>query len=468
MRASWCWIAIGLMVPTVPASAAQTRAFAITTDYMGPGSLSVMDLDTRAVSQDVAIVGSDPVVRWHGGLIYVVNRFGGDNIQVLDPSQGYATRQFPVPPNGSNPQDISFVSPTKAYVTRYDSADLLIVNPASADGGPMSVISLAAFADADGKPEMARMIRLGRWLFVACQRLTSFQPSNPSMVVVVDTQADTVFDVNPLQPGIQAITLAARNPSTAFAYDAAGARLLIGMLGAYGVLDGGIEAIGLDGLSSQGLLITESELGGDVSDVAWHAATKCYATVTVGETNELVTWNPTTGQRLALLHTAPGGFSLPDIERNDRGELYACRNPSPESGSPSGMLVFDTDTDLLLAGPLSTGRPPISLTFDQDAAPVGVASVLGAVRLAPPWPNPAVGTVHIRLVLERPGAMRLEVLDIAGRLVRALADGESAAGRHEHVWDLTDDHGGRVAAGVFLIRARAGGLEATRRLAVLR
>ena len=50
---------------------------------------------------------------------------GQDNIQIIDPAQNYATvHQFSTG-NGSNPQDISFVSPTKAYVTRLGSPNLL-------------------------------------------------------------------------------------------------------------------------------------------------------------------------------------------------------------------------------------------------------------------------------------------------------------------------------------------------------
>src|SRR5439155_7133734 len=100
-----------------PVRAAATRAFVLTSDYSS-GGLSAVDLGTRAVSRDVATVYSDAVERWYQGRLYVVNRYGADNVQVIDPSAGYATvRQFSVGP-GTNPQDIAFVSPTKAFVSR--------------------------------------------------------------------------------------------------------------------------------------------------------------------------------------------------------------------------------------------------------------------------------------------------------------------------------------------------------------
>ena len=143
---------------TSPGPAAATKGFVITTDYSS-GTLSVVDLDTRQVTRDVAIISSDAVARCYQGLLYVVNRFGYDNVQVIDPARGYATlRQFSVG-SGANPQDIAFASPAKAYVSRLSSPDLLIVNPAS--GATLGTISLAPWADGDGNPEAARMTTAG-------------------------------------------------------------------------------------------------------------------------------------------------------------------------------------------------------------------------------------------------------------------------------------------------------------------
>ena len=207
-----------------------------------------------------------------------MNRFGGDNIQVIDPSTNATVRQFSVG-NGTNPQDIVFVSPAKAYVSRYGSASLLVVNPSDANGLPQTPISLAGFADSDGLPEMARMIKVGRYVFVACQRLTNFAATNPSMVVVIDSQTDQVVDVDPNAAGVQAITLTLRNPVTTFDYDRVNGRLWIGCAGDFGVLDGGVEVINPYTFSDEGVRVTEATLGGDINDIVWHTATHAYALV---------------------------------------------------------------------------------------------------------------------------------------------------------------------------------------------
>lgn len=471
----WTRIASFLLVAFVVASAgvadaASTRAFALTTDFFSPGGLSVVDLDTRAVQVDVASVHSDAVMRWHDGLLYVVNRFGGDNIQVIDPAQNYATvRQFSVG-NGSNPQDIVFVSPTKAYVSRYGSTDLMVVNPSASNGLPMTPISLAAFADQDGLPEMMRMYRVEHYLFVACQRLNNFQPTNPSVIVVIDTRTDTVVDVDLVTPGVQGIQLQRRNPVTTFAFDRERSRLLIGCVGVYGDLnDGGIEAIDPFTFQSLGVVMSGTALGGDVIDVAWSAPTKGYAIVAPSPTlAHLIAWDPSTGQATGTLISSGNGFGYPDCELNDRGELYLCRNTFTAQ-EPPGLLVFSTATDQLIAGPLSTGLPPVCVIFDEaNDATTSVGPSASAVEMAAPWPNPARVSVRLGFRLDHAGEVDVRILDATGRVVRVLATGARESGRHDLVWDLADDRGASAQSGIYFARVAVDGRSRVRRIAVVR
>jgi len=89
--------------------AATDFAFVTTTDYQ-TGSASVIWLDSKyATEKDVVPLHSDAVARFFDGYIYVINRYLGDNIQILDPANGYTTvRQFTVG-NGTDPHDILVV-----------------------------------------------------------------------------------------------------------------------------------------------------------------------------------------------------------------------------------------------------------------------------------------------------------------------------------------------------------------------
>ncbi|HDQ99190.1 MAG TPA: T9SS type A sorting domain-containing protein [candidate division WOR-3 bacterium] len=62
-------------------------------------------------------------------------------------------------------------------------------------------------------------------------------------------------------------------------------------------------------------------------------------------------------------------------------------------------------------------------------------------------PNPFVGQTTVRLQLPQAGRVRVNVVDISGRTVATLADGELAAGRQELIWQP-----GSLAAGVYFVR----------------
>jgi hypothetical protein len=72
-------------------------------------------------------------------------------------------------------------------------------------------------------------------------------------------------------------------------------------------------------------------------------------------------------------------------------------------------------------------------------------------------PNPSTdgGTLHFRLAQAQ--RVELTLFDLAGRRVTRLADGRMDAGVHDLRWGRTDDHGHRVAAGIYRAQLKAGG-----------
>jgi len=70
--------------------------------------------------------------------------------------------------------------------------------------------------------------------------------------------------------------------------------------------------------------------------------------------------------------------------------------------------------------------------------------------------------------LAAPSAVRLEVYDVAGRLVRSLFDGVAQAGRHRIAWDGRSDSGAAAAAGVYCCRLASGEFTAVCHVALVR
>jgi YVTN family beta-propeller protein len=83
--------------------------------------------------------------------------------------------------------------------------------------------------------------------------------------------------------------------------------------------------------------------------------------------------------------------------------------------------------------------------------------------------NPA--RTESRFGYELPGAgpARLEVFDVMGRRVRSLVrDPAAAAGSYQSVWDLMDQGGSRVSAGLYFVRLSTPGGTSGQRVVVLR
>jgi len=88
-----------------------------------------------------------------------------------------------------------------------------------------------------------------------------------------------------------------------------------------------------------------------------------------------------------------------------------------------------------------------------------------------PAPNPARNAVALSLAVSLAEAglpASVRVVDLAGRTVRTLVDGPLDARVHALIWNLRDDSGRDVAAGIYFVHARVGRLDVTRRLSVVR
>ena len=99
------------------------------------------------------------------------------------------------------------------------------------------------------------------------------------------------------------------------------------------------------------------------------------------------------------------------------------------------------------------------------------APVAAAAGLDPAYPNPFNPRTTIAFEVAEAGAgqpLRLEVLDLRGRVIRTLASGAREAGRHEVVFDGRDQRGQRLASGVYLARLRVAGDEQSQILTLIK
>ena len=91
-----------------------------------------------------------------------------------------------------------------------------------------------------------------------------------------------------------------------------------------------------------------------------------------------------------------------------------------------------------------------------------------ASYLAQNYPNPFNPMTRIAFGLSAPGHVSLRIYDVAGRLVRMLAEGNRPAANYAEVWDGKDATGRTVASGIYFCRLDAGSFSQTRKMILLR
>ena len=198
-------------------------------DFTG-GAHSVIPVETKVPVNRLLPTTSDITMVARGAFFYRIERYMHDNVtkfSIHDPDHVIWQYSAVGPGDGSstNPHDLVFVSDTKAYLIRYGSKKVWIVNPsaASAEGFKIGELDLSHYGDQDGLPECTRGVIVGNRLFIAMERMNRlssngiWQP-NEAYVAVFDTATDREIDtgrggVNDVTGGaLKGIPLVVENP----------------------------------------------------------------------------------------------------------------------------------------------------------------------------------------------------------------------------------------------------------------
>ena len=433
---------------------ADSDIFVITSDF-STGSTSLLKGGAEAADINVLGVHSDAVGHYHDGRIYVVNRFGQDNILVLDAANPRVPlTQFSVG-NGSNPQDIEIVAEDKAYVTLYERSELLIVDPR--DGAERGRIDLSAFADGDGLPEVSQIVRVGARVYLSCQRLGrngDWGPVDDSFLIVVDIASDTLVDADANVAGLQGILLSASNPNSLAVI---GDRIAVSGVASFGDRRGGVELVDAVANRSLGIAVGEEALGGDINYMVMVDSERGFAIVSDENFVNLVRpFNLRSGAVSDPLEGLSGGF-IPSMAV-DGNRLIVADQGSFSDPSSAGLKIYNAGSGQLLQGPIATGLPPVSIVVLADmvlpTVPTAVreeAALPQKSALGLAYPNPFNASVALPFVFDGRAAVQLVVYDALGRRVRALDTGFIQSGKNAVIWDGRNDAGHAVGNGAYFV-----------------
>ncbi len=352
----------------------------VATDYSS-GAMSIISLaKPRIVENDILPTISDITVAADGDDFYRIERFNADNITKFNlsspstPLWQYSTMDEGAS-GSSNPHSIVVASDDKAYVLRYGSESLWIVNPSATRQADFKIgeIDLSAYDPADGIPNMSQGIIIDDKLFVTTAALDTSWVPQQAHLVVIDINTDTEIDTGLSDdPDIKGIPLPVRGPgqldyatTSSKIYLQAAGRIGFPDWGIKGEYDGGILAIDpstfeVDMLVDDGDASTQPY--GNITKLAISSANKGYF---VGydentDLSSLYTFNPTSGEVNATPVANVFGKDIADIAIAPTGNLWVA------SRSDFGIIVIDPSTDTAETSLISTGTlPPDTIVFSD-------------------------------------------------------------------------------------------------------
>jgi hypothetical protein len=143
---------------------------------------------------------------------------------------------------------------------------------------------------------------------------------------------------------------------------------------------------------------------------------------------------------------------------------------APRAGGPVRDLLC-VGSRLYVGGAFGyvTWEPYSNLVAIDTAPVVGVGPgrtpALSTLRV---YPNPATTGITVDFTLPAAGETTVAVYDVAGRRVRTLHAGATAAGPRTIMWDGRDSRGTRAPAGVYFVRVHHAGTTANEKITLVR
>lgn len=159
------------------------------------GALSWIDSENETLKSGEVPVYSDAVIRNYDGYVYILERMGADNVIKYDPSAEEEERVLYQTHLGDNwnPQDIEFISATKAYIANMNEPEITVFNPAT--GNVIDAIDISEYTvnpDENSSPYANAIALYEDRLYVLLQRRDGFTPAEPTLILSVNTENDRI------------------------------------------------------------------------------------------------------------------------------------------------------------------------------------------------------------------------------------------------------------------------------------
>ena len=354
------------------------------TDLLEVGEAATVEVryDREIVlHEQLEVISADPVARVEDGRPIVINRFSHDNLQGLDPHNGFRTVFEPSTGNGSNPHDVVVLSDQDAgapftppapgeasagvaFVTRYEPPydDLALFD--LDDGEFIQSIDLRPAArNPDRLPRPDQIVRSHGRLWVTLQDTNAgFTQFMNGRLAVIDPVLRRVEEV---------IDLAGQNPFESLEVEPSTGLIYVGLAGLFPggraspvqVLSGGVEAIDPSTRRSLGLVIDDDDLGGNVASLIVPLPDRGFAVVTSASFRNTVTmFDPQARTVLGPVYETTDRIA--DLESDGGGWVLIA----DASFTAPRLLILDGATGTILAA-VPLRLPPQSIAILTRSLP---------------------------------------------------------------------------------------------------
>ncbi len=361
---------------TVPISPSSNVLFVATTDSVDSASYSTIDLYTKKSYNDIGSsrVHTDIAVRYFQEKVFIINRMGRDNIQILDPRGNYeiiseiSLRKNKY--NYPNPSDVALIN-NYMYVSLYNEKYIAVID--INNNKTVKSIDISGFGYNGSFPCAASMYYYEKkgLLFVTLQRLdtTDWTPKSYGMIIAIDTAVNEIVQKIPLV-GVDGENY--MNPYSLMRFisgknynGSSDDYLFVSCVGKFNIVnsnkhyDGGIIKLSIsdDSITVDGVVVRESSMESDITDFVVLSESEFYMTTIDEKGNtRFVFINPDQpdSKFVILMNGNKNGY-LWRIE-SYKDDIYICdkniENP--------GIRIFNTGSRTL-SDAVYTGLPPEDL-----------------------------------------------------------------------------------------------------------
>lgn len=170
------------------------------------------------------------------------------------------------------------------------------------------------------------------------------------------------------------------------------------------------------------------------------------------------------GARVEWKFSDPAAIADVGLERGSASQGGFARVDAAAADSGGVMSVLDREASpdrdwwYRLAGALRDGA-----AFATAAIPVAASGAVTSFALAPLAPNPTSGSAMLSFAIPARTRVRLSLVDVQGREVALLSDGERPAGRYASALDAKD-----LRPGLYFVRLQAPGADLRQRVVIVR